>query len=700
MKAVLKRELKAYFTSVIGWIFLAAFFFVFNLYFVANNLIYGTPYLSYSLSNVAFVLVIIIPILAMRSMAEDRRTKTDQLLYTAPVSIPKVIIGKFLALVAIFSIVVGAICLCPLLLSRFGNVPMAESYAAIFGIWLYGCLSIAICVFVSALTESQVIAAVLSFALLFIGFMMQQITGLISSSDNVVTKVLNALCTQTHLTNFCNGILDVTGIVYYVSGTVLFLFLTCQLVQKHRWSVSAKKIRRGVFNSSFVVIGLAIVVAVNVFANELPEKAKSVDLTSQNLYTLTDDSVNLVKDLKQDVTLYVLSSEKSADDTVARTLSNYEDASSHIKVEYIDPAVSPNFYASYTDTAPSDGSIIVVCGNTSKVVSSSDLYQYDIDYSTYTQTKSAYDGEGQLTSAISYVTSEDLPKVYTITGHGETALDDTFKSALEKMNISVEDLTLLQEEAIPEDAAAVIINGPTSDFSADDATKISTYLAGGGKLIVTTAYNKTEDTPNFDGILSAYDIQVTNGLVMDSDSSHYYQYPFYLLPDVASATQTSKVSNYVFMPYAQALTNAGVHTDTITWTDLLTTSDNAYVKTDISNITTFEKKSGDQSGKFTLAANVTDSKSGADITVVASVLAFSNDADSIVSGQNLALFKGIASTFASSDSAVSIDAKPYTYTTLSVNQSVAIMSETLLVMVLPVALIVIGIVIWYRRRRA
>lgn len=700
MKAVLKRELKAYFTSVIGWIFLAAFFFVFNLYFVANNLIYGTPYLSYSLSNVAFVLVIIIPILAMRSMAEDRKTKTDQLLYTAPVSIPKVIIGKFLALVAIFSIVVGAICLCPLLLSRFGNVPMTESYAAIFGIWLYGCLSIAICVFVSALTESQVIAAVLSFALLFIGFMMQQITGLISSSDNVVTKVLNALCTQTHLTNFCNGILDVTGIVYYVSGTVLFLFLTCQLVQKHRWSVSAKKIRRGVFNSSFVVIGLAIVVAVNVFANELPEKAKSVDLTSQNLYTLTDESVNLVKNLKQDVTLYVLSSEKSADDTVARTLSNYEDVSSHIKVEYIDPAVSPNFYASYTDTAPSDGSIIVVCGNTSKVVSSSDLYQYDIDYSTYTQTKSAYDGEGQLTSAISYVTSEDLPKVYTITGHGETALDDTFKSALEKMNISVEDLTLLQEEAIPEDAAAVIINGPTSDFSADDATKISTYLAGGGKLIVTTAYNKTEDTPNFDGILSAYDIQVTNGLVMDSDSSHYYQYPFYLLPDVASATQTSKVSNYVFMPYAQALTNAGVHTDTITWTDLLTTSDNAYVKTDISNITTFEKESGDQSGKFTLAANVTDSESGADITVVASVLAFSNDADSIVSGQNLALFKGIASTFASSDSAVSIDAKPYTYTTLSVNQSVAIMSETLLVMVLPVALIVIGIVIWYRRRRA
>lgn len=95
MIAILKRELKAYFTSVIGWIFMAAFFFVFNLYFVANNLIYGTPYLSYSLNNVAFVLLIIIPILAMRSMSDDRRTKTDQLLYTSPVSVPKVILGKF-----------------------------------------------------------------------------------------------------------------------------------------------------------------------------------------------------------------------------------------------------------------------------------------------------------------------------------------------------------------------------------------------------------------------------------------------------------------------------------------------------------------------------------------------------------------------------------------------------------------------------
>ena len=667
MIAILKRELKAYFTSVIGWIFMAAFFFVFNLYFVANNLIYGTPYLSYSLNNVAFVLLIIIPILAMRSMSDDRRTKTDQLLYTSPVSVPKVILGKFLALVLVFSIVVGAICLCPLLLSRFGSIPMAESYAAILGLWLYGCLSISICVFVSSLTESQVIAAVLSFALLFIGYMMEGITSIISSSGNTLTKVLNCLSTSSALNNFSNGMLDVAGIIYYVSGTLLFLFLTCQVVQKHRWSVSAKKIRRGVFNSSFVVIGIAVAVAVNVFAGQLPEKVKSVDLTTQNLYTLTDDSVKLINNLKQDVTLYVLSAENSADDTVVRTLENYEDESSHIKVEYVDPAVSPNFYSSYTDAAPSDGSIIVVSGEKSKVIDASDLYEYSVDYSTYTQTKSAYDGEGQLTSAISYVTGDNQPKVYVITGHGESSLDSSFQSALEKMNIAVEELTLLQQDAVPDDAEAIIINGPTADFSADDAAKISTYLAGGGKALITTAYNKTADTPNFDSVLAAYDISVTSGMVMDSDNTHYYQYPFYLLPE---------------------------------WTDLLTSSDSAYIKTDVANIRSVEKEATDQSGQFTLAANVTDNETGADITIVGSSLVFTKDADSVVAGQNLALFKGIFSGTSAAESAVSIDAKQYTYSNLSVNQSVAIMSETLLVMVLPIVLIIAGIVIWYRRRRA
>ncbi len=701
MKAVFKRELRAYFTSVIGWIFLAAFFFVFNLYFVANNLIYGTPYLSYSLRNVAFIFIIIIPILAMRSMAEDRRTKTDQLLYTSPVSIPKVILGKYLAMLAVLSIAVGAVCICPPLLSLFGEVPMAECYVAILGIWLYGCLSLAICMFVSSITESQVIAAVLSFALLFLGYMMEGITSLISTSGNILTKILNCLSMITPIDeNFTNGILDVAGIIYYVTGTALFLFLTCQIVQKYRWSVSSNKLKTGVFNSGFVVIGIAIVVAVNVFANELPEKVKNVDLTAQNLYSLTEDTYELLDNVEQDITMYVLAKEDEANETLSKTLERYADASSHIQVEYIDPAVSPNFYTAYTDTAPDDGSVIVVCGERSKVVNYSSIYEYDIDYTTYTRTVTAYDGEGQITSAISYVTNETMPKIYLIDGHGEASLDSSFTDALEKLNMSVETMTLLQQESIPADAAAIIINGPTSDFSQDDAKKVTDYLAGGGKALIATSYSEAADMTNFDSILAAYDISVSNGIVMEEDNYHCYQYPFYLLPDVESADITAKVDGYIFAPYAQAVVNLEQDTDNLTWTELLTTSESAYIKEDIANMTSFAREEGDQSGEFVLAANVADASTGAEITVFGSIDIFTADADSAVSGQNLALFKGIAGTFSDSEVSVSIDAKSYTMDTLTVSQAMIYVGELILIVILPAALLVLGIVIWYRRRKA
>ena len=131
-------------------------------------------------------------------------------------------------------------------------------------------------------------------------------------------------------------------------------------MEKIKKMFSSKSSRNGTYSVGLAVIVIAIAIVINLVAGQLPEKVKSMDLTTQNLYTLTDDSVKLINNLKQDVTLYVLSAENSADDTVVRTLENYEDESSHIKVEYVDPAVSPNFYSSYTDAAPSDGSIIAV----------------------------------------------------------------------------------------------------------------------------------------------------------------------------------------------------------------------------------------------------------------------------------------------------------------------------------------------------
>ena len=193
MFAVLKREFRSYFQNVIGWLFVAALMALFGLYFYVYNLRQGYPYLYYTLSAITIIFMIAVPILTMRSFAEDRKNKTDQLILTAPVPVAKVVLGKYLAMLAVFTVDIAVFCVTPLILRAFGTIPMAESYIAILAFWLYGAASIAVGMFISALTESQVIAAVLTFVVLFISYMMQSLTGLISSDGNWLTKILNGL---------------------------------------------------------------------------------------------------------------------------------------------------------------------------------------------------------------------------------------------------------------------------------------------------------------------------------------------------------------------------------------------------------------------------------------------------------------------------------------------------------------------------
>lgn len=700
MVAILKREFRSFFTNVTGWIFIAAFLFLYNLYFYVFNLSYGYAYLSYALSNVTFVFLIIIPILSMRILSEDKKLKTDQMIYTAPVSVFQAVMGKFLAMVAVLSVVMGIVCICPLILSLFGTVPFAESYTAILGTWLFAVLCLSIGLFVSSLTENLVIAAIGTFALLFLGYMMPSIASLISQEGNVLTKVLNCLATASWSEQFCNGILELRGILYYISGTALFVFLTCQVIQRSRWQEAVKKIRRGVYSTGLIVVVIAAVVAVNVGASKIPSKYTDIDVTYNDVHSITSDTKKMLKDLSQDVTLYVLVSESQKDATLDQTLQLYQDESSHIKVEYIDPDTSSQFYATYTDSQPTNNSVIVVCGDRSKVIDYNKIYESSFDYSTYSNTTTGYDGEGQLTSAISYVTSEDQPDVYVLTGHGETDLGSTFTDALEKKNLNVETVNLLQKDSISVDeVAGVIINGPTSDFSAEDVQKVKDYLAAGGKVIITTSY-AGENLTNFNSLLAEYDVQAESGVVVEGSSQNYTQYPIYLLPEVETSDLTSSLNSYVILPNAQAITNLNTKEDTLDWEPLFDTSDSAYRKADVKNIRSLSKEDGDPEGSYCLGAAVTNSETGGEMIVVGTSYVFNDNADAMVSGTNLQFFTNAISVFQSEDSSsVSIPVKSYTLSLLTVNQLFTILGGMVLVIIVPIVVIVVGILIWVRRRK-
>lgn len=702
MIAIWKREVRAYFQTVIGWLFIAATLALFGLYFYVYNMYYGTPDVSYAFSAITILFLITVPVLTMRTLAEERKNKTDQMILTAPVSVEKVVFAKFLATATVFTIAVAVMCLAPLFLSRFGTVAYSKSYLGALGFWLYGLACIAIGTFVSSLTESAVISAVVTFVLLFVGYMMGSITNLISSAGNLLTKILSCYDLTTHLDMLMSGILDVSGIVYYLTVTLLFLFLTTQVIQKRRWSMNSRKIGLGVFNSAMVAGAVALTVIVNLVVGELPGSWTSVDLTAQKMYSITEDTKKLLHELEEDVTIYVLEAEGSMDDTLATTLKRYEEESSHIKVEYKDPSVYPNFYMNYTeDTSLTRKSLIVESGKRAKVINYTNIYESSFDYSTYTSTTTGYDGEGQLTSAISYVTSEDMPVVYTLRGHGESSLTGSFEDAVEKANITLEELNLLTVDAVPEDAAALLIHGAASDLSEEDAAKIKDYVGNGGKLLVTLSYTD-QSMEHLYEVLQEFGVSVADGMVMETDRSAYYQVPYYLLPVVENDSITSGVDGYVFAPYALGMTY-DENAEGLSYTPLLTTTDQSYSKGDVQNMTTYEKEEGDIDGPFSvgLRAEKTLEDGTAELLVFSSAQIFDADTDAMVSGNNLSVFSSCISGYGDEESAsgVVIPVKEYENTYLTVSAAAALTAAVLGIVVIPLALLASGIVIWLRRRK-
>ncbi len=703
MRAIFKREFQACFQSVIGWLFLSVTLAFYFLYYYVYNLNYGYPYISYSLNAIAFIFLVTVPVLTMRVLAEERHAKTDQLILTAPVSVGKIVTGKYLALAAVYSIAVALISLSPLFLGRFGSVPYAESYAAILGFWLYGLTCIAVGTFVSSLTESQVIAAVLTFVLLFLGYMMDGITQMISSAGNLLTRLLGCYNLTAGMERLTNGQLDITAVIYYLSMIVLFLFLTTQSIQKRRWSASLKKMGIGIFNAGFCIAAAAAVVILNLTVDVLPATLTNIDCTAAKLYSVTDDTKRILSALNQQVDLYVLASESSRDEQLAATLQKYEELSSNIQVTYVDPAVSPNFYQKYTQDQISQNSLIAVCGERSKVIDYSNIYEMEVDYQTYSSKTTGYDAEGQLTSAIQYVTNEDMPTVYTVTGHGEISVSTRFKELIEKMNLGLKELNLLETDAVPQDCKALMILGPSTDFSKDDADKVRNYLADGGKALITTQYT-TDAMQNFKSILEAYGLQLNNGMVIEQNQERYYQNPMYLLPEISYDTLTEKVANeYIFAPYAQGLTIQEQEQDVRSYTELLTTSEQAFLKSDVQNMTNFDKEEGDLQGPFTIGVSVIDSQSEAQLLVYTSAMLFSDSADQQVSGNNSTLFaSSIRSLAAQSESSslIVIPVKPYTQESLVLSQGTILTAGFFSVLAIPVLLIAVGVLIWMRRRKA
>lgn len=700
MIAIYKRELRAYFHSFIGLLFIGVSLFFVGLYFTVYNLMYGSPYFSFTISSVVFVFLITVPVLCMKVLAEERHNKTDQLIITAPVTVGQIVVGKYLALLTIFAIPTLIACTYPLILNSFTAIPMSEAYTAVLAYFLYGMTAIAIGMIMSALTESQVIAAVLGFGVLFLGYMMSNITSLISSTGNLLTRVLGTFDMYTPFAKLLNGTLDLGAVVYFVSLACLALFLTTQVIQKRRYSVSVKQIGFGAYSTGMIAVAVAVVVFANMLMTKLPGNWTAIDMTDEKLYSLTDQSKDFLKTLDEDVDLYVMVNEDNQDTIVGETLARYKDYSDHITVTYIDPVVNPTFASQYSSGAVTNNSVIVVSERRSKVVNYSEMYETEIDYNTLSSSTTGYDGEGQLTGAIAYVTSDDVSMVYLTEGHGEAGFTSSVDTSLKKKNVEYTSINLMDYEVIPKDASCLVIYAPNSDFSSDDADKVIAYLEQGGKVVFISG-NYEIAMPNCQKILDYMDITLAEGVLVEEDNNRYYQNPLFLLPEVSSGTYTNGVSGYYYIltPYTQGFV-VPENSEEVTYESFLTTSDKAYSKVDLTS-TTLEKTENDIEGPFTIG--VAAEKQLADGT--ASLVAYScsnmflDEISGMVSGANQIVLVNTIGTFANNEIDSVIPVKSYTASYVTVTQSDFVLIGGAVTVILPLGCVLAGFAIWFKRRR-
>ena len=235
MGAIYKREMKAFFTSPIAYIYLAIFYVISAFYFVGNNIMGATTDMSYAFLGIFMIIMLFIPLLTMRLMSDEKKQKTDQGLLTAPVNLAEIVMGKFFAASTVF--VIGMVIYVPcalVLYSLGGALPWATIIGHFLGLLLVGTAFVSIGLFVSSLTEIQIVAAIVSLLINFMMYMIDVFASRVTFAP--LKKVMVAVGFYNRYTEFTQGILNVTSVVFFISVIFIFNFLTVRVLERRRWS--------------------------------------------------------------------------------------------------------------------------------------------------------------------------------------------------------------------------------------------------------------------------------------------------------------------------------------------------------------------------------------------------------------------------------------------------------------------------------
>ena len=356
--------------------------------------------------------------------------------------------------------------------------------------------------------------------------------------------------------------------------------------------------KHGAYSVGLTVLVIAVVIVFNLVVGQIPEAYRNLDVSSTKIYDISDTTTELLDSLDSDVDMKVLAVKDDTDERITTFLSRYASLSDKINVEWIDPVLHPSALTDYDIT---ENTIVISCEDTGKTttVSFDDILVMD-QYSYYyygTTSYTEFDGEGQLTGAVNYVTNEADHTIYQTTGHGESTLSTTITDLMEKNSYTLSEVNLLMSTSIPEDCDLLLMYAPTTDLSEDEAQMLRDYLAGGGKVMILFGDTSSADLPSLAGVLSEYGIEAADGYIADPTRCYQGNY-YYIFPELSvSGDLADNISSeMVLLTNAHGMNLTDPERDTISTTSFMASSDQAYAVTEETQ----------QQGSYTLGAVATE----------------------------------------------------------------------------------------------
>ncbi|MBM7582513.1 hypothetical protein JOD02_001370 [Caldicoprobacter guelmensis] len=469
-------------------------------------------------------------------------------------------------------------------------------------------------------------------------------------------------------------------------------------------SFRSKKFKYGGYATLMVAVVVAIAIIINLIVDQIPWE---LDLTQNQMYSLSEQTNKVLDNLKQDVKIIALYETGEEDKTVLEIIERYQKRSKRISYTVIDPERYPQLLTKYEKGGESlnAGSLIVESGDKFKVIDRYDLVNYTYnEYSGqwYAQSLAV---EQRLTGAILYVTAEELPVVYTLVGHGEDSLPYDVRKQLELENYTIEDLNLVTQDSVPEKAHALLVLAPKRDITKEEEERIRKYLENQGRAIFFIQ-NLNGELPNFESLLKSYGVALQRVLVVEGDPNmHYPGNPLYIIPNMESHSILSPLKSgqmYVFAPHSQSIEVLEMKRRTLTIEPLLVTSDKAWAKTNL-EAKTIEKEEQDLEGPFNIAVAITDKIYQDNETKETRVLVVANT--NILNSRLVSQVPGNVNFLLNSlnwlrDREESISIRPKSLTTprLRISAYQQLIFSGIVVVLIPLIVLASGLTVWLRRR--